>query len=80
MKNLGHAREMCSALEYDGKTSKIANIIRGHCSPENITQKYQMRSVHTVCTLISWPKDSQKYDIYWCMSENKKRDTEQLWG
>ena len=45
-----HAREMCSALEYDTKTSKTANIIRTHCSPENITQKYQMSIVHTVCT------------------------------
>ena len=44
------AREVCSALEYDTKTSKTANIIRTHCSPENITQKYQMSIVHAVCT------------------------------
>ena len=58
------AREVCKALEYDAKTSKTANIIKAHCSPENITQKYQMSSVHTACTPINWPKYSQKYDIY----------------
>ena len=35
------ARQVCKALEY-AKTSKTAIIIRAHCSPENITQKYQM--------------------------------------
>ena len=49
--------EVCRALEYDAKTSKTANIIKAHCNPENITQKYQMSSVHAVCTPISWPKD-----------------------
>ena len=58
------AREVCRALEYDSKTSKTANIIKAHCSPENITQKYQMSSVYAACTPISWPKDWQKYDIY----------------
>ena len=38
------AREVCKALEYDAKTSKTANIIRGYYSPENITQKYQICS------------------------------------
>ena len=58
------AREVCKALEYDAETSKTVKIIRGHCSPENITQKYQMSSVHAACTPIKWPKDSQKYDSY----------------
>ena len=57
-------REVCRALEYDAKTSKTANIIKAHVSPENITQKYQMSSVHATCTPINWPKDLQKYDIY----------------
>ena len=47
------ARGVCSALEYGTKTSKTANIIRAHCSPENITQKYQMSNVHAACTLIN---------------------------
>ena len=55
---------MCKALEYDAKTSETANTIRGHCSPENITQKYEMSSLHAACTPINWPKDSQKYDAY----------------
>ena len=54
-----HAKEVCKAFEYDGKTSKTANIIRGHCSPENITQKYQMSTVHAACTPINCPKDSE---------------------
>ena len=56
-------REVCRALEYDAKTSKTANIIKAHCSQENINQKYQMSSVHAACTQINLPKDSQKYYI-----------------
>ena len=52
----------------DAKTSKTANIIKAHVSPENITQKYQMSSVHAACTPVNWPKDSKKYDI----NTNKK--------
>ena len=58
------AREVWRTLEYDAKTSKTANIIKAHCSPETITQKYHMSKVHAACTPIKWPKDSQKYDIY----------------
>ena len=61
------AREACRALEYDAKTSKTVNIIRAHCSPENITQKYQITSVHAACAPINWTKDSQKYDV--CINE-----------
>ena len=32
-----HVREVCRALEYDAKTSKTANMIKPHVSPENIT-------------------------------------------
>ena len=59
-----HAKEVCRVLEYDAKTSKTANIIRAHCSPENITQKYQMSSVPTAVTAMKWPKDSRKDDYY----------------
>ena len=41
-----------------------AHVIKAHVSPENFTQKYQMRSVPAARTPINWPKDSQKYDIY----------------
>ena len=58
------AREVCKALENDAKTSKTANMIRGHCSSENITHKYQMSSVYDARTPINCSKDSQKCDIY----------------
>ena len=58
------SREVCRVLEYDSKTSKTANIIKMHCSPENTTHKYQMSSVHVACTPINWLKDSQKYDVH----------------
>ena len=70
------AREVCRALEYDVKISKTANIIRVHCSPENITQKYQMSGVNAACTPVDWPKDSQKYDSY----TNEKRMYELLFS
>ena len=58
------ARKVFKMLEYDAKTSKTANIIRAHCSPENAIQKYQMSSEHSARMPINWPKDSQKYGIY----------------
>ena len=57
------AREVCRTLGY-GKVTKTAHVIKAHVSPENYTQKYQMSSVPAACTLINWPKDLQKYDIY----------------
>ena len=61
------AREVCKALEYDAKTSKTANIIRRHCSPENITRNYQMMGLVSETRPVNWPIDSQKYDI--CINE-----------
>ena len=43
---------------------KLHNIIRAHCSGENITQKYQLSGVPAVGTPIKWPTDSQKYGLY----------------
>ena len=57
-------KEVCRVLEYAAKTSKTTNMIKAHVSPENISQKYQMRSIHAACTPINWPKGLQKYDIY----------------
>ena len=56
-------KEACMALEC-GKATKTAHVIKGHVSPENYAQKYKLSNVCTATTLISWPKDSQKYDIY----------------
>ena len=58
------AKEVCRALGYNATRSKTENTISTHCSPENITQKYQMSIIHSACTPINWSKDSQKYDIY----------------
>ena len=44
-KHWTRAKEICKALEYK-KTTKTANIIRAHCSIENITQKCQLIGVH----------------------------------
>ena len=55
------AKEVCKALEYNNKTTRV---IRAHCSRENYAQKYQMTSVSTADTPVHCPKDSQKYDIY----------------
>ena len=57
------AREVCGALGY-GKAPKTTHVIKAHISPENYAQKYQMSNVPAAHTLINWPKDSQKYDIY----------------
>ena len=48
-------------MEYNNKT---AHVIRAHCSRKNYAQKYQMTGVCTANTLVNWPKDYQKYDLY----------------
>ena len=63
-KHWTRAKEICESLEYNKVTSKTANIIRAHCSIENITQKDQLIGVHESCTPVLWPADSQKYDLY----------------
>ena len=61
-KSWTRAKEVCKALEYG--TSKTASIMRAHCSPENITQKYQIMGLVSETRPVNWPTDSQKYDIY----------------
>ena len=55
-------KEVYEALEYG--TSKTANIMRAHCSPEDITQKYQIMGLVSETRLVNWPTDSKKFDIY----------------
>ena len=62
-KPCARVKEVYSAIEYSEK-SKTATMVKNHCCKENFAQKYQMSSVHAVCTPVDWPKDSQKYDIY----------------
>ena len=49
------AKEVCKALEYKKDTAMTANIIRAHCSTENIAQKYQLTGVHAPGTPLNWP-------------------------
>ena len=55
------AKEVCKALEYG--TSKTTSFMRAHCSPENITQKYQIMGLVSETKPVNWSTDSQKYDI-----------------
>ena len=55
------AKEVCLALKYKKDTS---DIIHNHCSSENIQHKYQLSGPPISGEPISWPKDSQKYDLY----------------
>ena len=50
------AKEACKALEYE-KRSK--DVIRAHCSQENIRHKYELARGP-----LAWPSDSQKHDFY----------------
>ena len=53
------AKEVCRALEYNGKT---ANVIKAHVSPENYAHKWQLTEL--VSSSMNWPIDSQKIDLY----------------
>ena len=57
-------REVCRALEYDAKTSKTANIIKAHVSPENYAHKWQLAGFVSETNSMNWPIDSQKLDLY----------------
>ena len=48
-------KEVCKALYYHAKTSKIAAIIKAHRSSRNFTQKCQISSVHAASTPINFP-------------------------
>ena len=54
-------KEVCKALEYERKTG---NVIKEHCSCENIAHKYQLSMVTATVITISWLPDSEKYDFY----------------
>ena len=56
------AKGICRALESDTKTSKTADIIRTHCCPENITQKYQMAVV--AGTIVTCLRELHTPDLY----------------
>ena len=61
-KHWTQARVVCRALGY-GKATKATHVIKAHVNPDIDVHKWQLSSVSAAST-ISWPKDSQKYNIY----------------
>ena len=55
------AKEVCRALENE---KKAGNVIHNHCSRENSAHKYELSKFLTAETFVSWPKESQKYNLY----------------
>ena len=56
-----HTREVCKALKYE----KVARqVVRHHCTRENIQLKHQLVVIPTVGATVNWPRDSQKLDLY----------------
>ena len=55
------AKEVRSALEYNKKTT---NIVKNHCSKENYAHKWQLAGLISETKPVSWPRDSQKLDLY----------------
>ena len=57
------AKEVCKALEYQ-KTTKTAQVVRGHCSSENIRHMRELKGVVSPNTPLEWPKNSQPDEYY----------------
>ena len=55
------AKEVRRALEYNKKTT---NIVKNHCSKENYAHKWQLAGLISETKPVSWPRDSQKLDLY----------------
>ena len=64
MESLGHVLKRSEKHWNTLKNQKTTTIVENHCRKENFTLKYQMNSVHAICTPINWPTHSQKYNIY----------------
>ena len=56
------AKEMCRALKY--KKGRARDVLKKHVSIENKQHKNVLQSRAVVARPVSWPKDSQKYDLY----------------
>ena len=57
------AKEVCKALEYQ-KTAKTAQVVRAHCSSENIRHMRELKGVVSPNTPLEWPKNSQPDEYY----------------
>ena len=53
-KHWTRAKEVCKALEYQ-KTTKTAQVVRAHCSSENIRHMCELRGVVFPNTPLEWP-------------------------
>ena len=62
-KHLTRAKEECKALEYQ-KTAKTAQVVRAHCSSENIRHMHELKGVVSPNTPLEWPKNSQPDEYY----------------
>ena len=56
------AKEVCMALEY--KKGRASDALKKHVSIENKQHKNVLQSGAVAAGPVSWPKDSQKYDLY----------------
>ena len=61
-KHWTRAKEVCKALEY--KKGRARDALKKHVSIENKQHKNVLQSRAMAARPMSWPKDSQKYDLY----------------
>ena len=54
-------REVCKALRYE---KAVKQVVRHHCTRENIQHKHQLVAIPRAGTTVNWPRDSQKLDLY----------------
>ena len=62
-KHWTRAKEVCKALEYQ-KTTKTAQVVRAHCSSENIRHTREIKGIFSENTPLEWPKNSQPDEYY----------------
>ena len=62
-KHWTRAKEVCKALEYQ-KTTKTAQVVRAHCSSENMRHMRELKGVVSPNTSLEWPKNSQPDEYY----------------
>ena len=61
-KHWTRAKEVCRASEY--KKGRAGDALRKHVSIENKRYKNMLQSHAATACPVSWPKDSQKHDLY----------------
>ena len=61
-KHWTRAKEVCKTLEY--KKGRARDALKKHVGIENKQHKNVLQSRAVAARPVSWPKDSQKYDLY----------------